>query len=242
MKKIILYLLITIPIFSFAQNEKVTWDYPVKSGSEEWKTLKNQKEKLAICQIPEEILKNISTLELMEICFKYPLIYDALTFHTIQFGMDQLRINFNGFDELMKRDNIADLLIYRYSNFHPKGYNKNWTDIQKGYFSLEIIVTEIFLSQDDVISKMTLPQKKELVQLLLLKQAEKEDKEIYDRMSHISIGFALAKILRSSGFSMEKYTKETKADIEAFSTHGNFQNTQILPYLLESAKEFTLKY
>lgn len=239
--KLLMALILFVPIIAFSQLEQPKWDYPVKPGSEEWKELKNQKERVAICQIPDEILQHISTSELMEICFKYPLIYDALTFHTIQFGIDQLRINFNGVNELIKRDNIVDLLITRYSNFYPKGYNKNWTNVQKGYYSLDITLTELLLSQDDVISQMTLPQKKELVKQLLQKQSEKEDKEIYDSMSHISIGFALARVLQSSGFSIEKISAETKASIEVFATQGNFQNAQNLPYIFESAKEFILK-
>lgn len=48
------------PVFIFGQ----TWDYPVKPGTEEWKKLKTGKEKNEACQIPENVLKKISSHEL----------------------------------------------------------------------------------------------------------------------------------------------------------------------------------
>lgn len=54
-KKIILCLLIIIPVISYFQ-ERATWDFPVKPGTESWKLLKNNPEKVSVCQIPDQIL------------------------------------------------------------------------------------------------------------------------------------------------------------------------------------------
>lgn len=134
MRKIcILLLIIVFPTISFAQNGEVTWDFPVKPGSEEWKALKNQREKLDVCQIPEIILKDISTINLMKLCFSYPLIYDVLAFSSTQTGINELKKNFNGFNEFLQRDDAANLLIDKYQVIQPREYDKNWNDIQKGY-------------------------------------------------------------------------------------------------------------
>lgn len=231
-------LLLALPVLSIAQQE-VAWDYPVKPGSEEWKTLKTQKEKLEICQIPENILKNIPTEELMELCFSYPLIYDVMAFNSTQRGIDEFKNNFNGFNEFVQRKTAADLLIKRYSDIQPRGYDKNWTDVQKGYYSLQIIVTELFLSQNEIINKMTLGQKQGLARELLKKLEEKkDDKELYGKTSQMSIGFALSRILQSSGHQWKKLDEDTKSNIVRFTEHGSFQDVKILPYIVSSSKEF----
>ena len=48
--------------FVFAQQSEVDWDYPIKPGSMEWKKLKNSYKKIKACQIPDEILSNLSIL------------------------------------------------------------------------------------------------------------------------------------------------------------------------------------
>lgn len=237
MKKIPLLFFFLLSITLFGQ-EEVTWDYPVKPGSVEWKRLKNQKEKLEICQIPEDILLNIPTNELMELCFNYPLIYDILAFNSTQMGINELKKNFDGFNALLQRNDVANLLIKRYTDIQPREYDKNWTKIQKGYYSLEIIAMELFLSQNEIIDKMTLPQKQSLVKELLKKMEEKDNKELYGRTSLISIGFTLSRIMQNSGFQWKQINTEAYTGIEEFIKYGNFNNVQILPYVVSNAKEF----
>lgn len=237
MKKIIVLLLLAIPIISFAQ-EKVTWDFPVKPGTNEWKALKNQKEKLDACQIPDDILKDIPTSELMELSFTYPLIYDILAFNSAQAGIDQFKKKFNGFSEFLQHEEAADLLMERYSNIQPRGYSKNWTEIEKGYYSLELIAMELFLSQNEIISKLSTLEKKKLVKELIKKLEEKDDKELYGRLSQMSIGFTLARVIQNAEYNLRETDTKTRNEIESFTEYGNLQNIQILPYLLSNAKEF----
>ncbi len=237
-KGIIIFFFIAVPLTSFAQ-EKVTWDYPVKPGSEEWKALKNQKEKLDICQIPESILENISTISLLNLCFSYPLVYDVLAFNSIQTGMNEFKKNFNGINEFLQRKDAANLLVEKYSKIQPRGYDKNWNDIQKGYYSLEISIIELFLSQDEIINKMTLTEKQDLIKELLKKLEEKEDKELYGIISQMSIVFTLSRILRNLGFRWEQLNEEIESDILKFTEYGSFQDVKILPYIVSSSKEFS---
>lgn len=210
----------------------------MKPGSEEWKALKNQREKLDACQIPDEILKSIPMTELMELCFNYPLIYDILAFNSTQDGIDQFKKNFNGFNEFIQHKEAADLLMERYSNLQPRGYNKNWTDIEKGYFSLNLIATELFLSQNEIISKLSTFKKKELVKELIKKLEEKDYKKLYGRLSQMSIGYTLARVMQNAGYNLRETDTTTRNEIENFMEYGNLQNIQILPYILSNAKEF----
>ena len=80
------------------------WDFPVKSGTAEWKTLKSRDEKIKKCQIPSEILKSLTTQELVEICANYPLNMDAYAYSNISIGMAVVTASFNGYQELFKRN------------------------------------------------------------------------------------------------------------------------------------------
>lgn len=110
MKKIILSLLIAIPLISFVQ-EKVTWDYPVKPGSEEWKSFQSSTEMVEACQIPNNILHAFSTDDLLILCLRYPMFLDIHFANKIQEGLDIIIPSFNGFVELYNRKDCAKVLI-----------------------------------------------------------------------------------------------------------------------------------
>ena len=50
------------------------WDFPVKPGSAEWASFTTSQQMLDACQIPPEILEELSTKELAEICMNYPFL------------------------------------------------------------------------------------------------------------------------------------------------------------------------
>jgi hypothetical protein len=95
--------------------KRVTWDYPVKPGTEEWKQLEGYKAKVDVCQIPERLLTSLSTEELTDICLKYPLLGDIYSFNTLDESMEHLYRNFNGIRELFGRKDAPGELLKRYN-------------------------------------------------------------------------------------------------------------------------------
>lgn len=79
MKKILFFILL-IPMLAFPQTEGAKWNYPVKPGTDAWKSLQNNSEKVQVCQVPNEILTAMSTQELIHICLNYPLLPDIFCF------------------------------------------------------------------------------------------------------------------------------------------------------------------
>ena len=62
--------IITITIihfFAIICHGQFAYEYPIKPGTDQWKALKNQKEKVAACQLPDSILESVSTIELLNI-------------------------------------------------------------------------------------------------------------------------------------------------------------------------------
>ena len=52
------------------------YQYPIVPGTAEWASFKTRMEKVAACQIPESILKNMTTEALVETVMNYPLLVD----------------------------------------------------------------------------------------------------------------------------------------------------------------------
>ena len=105
-----IFLLVFISIDMNAQSIK-SWDYPIKPGTEAWQALSTHEDMLKACQIPAEILKTVSTEELIELCLAYPLLGDIFAYNGIQEGISKVSARFNGLQELFKRKDNASLLF-----------------------------------------------------------------------------------------------------------------------------------
>ena len=130
MKKIILFLLIVMPFFSFAQNEKVTWDYPIKPGSKEWLAVSDFSKRLELLNIPAPLLKKMSTEELVKSCLNYPEYRLIFTRNDLQSGYNFIRSSFNGFVELESRPDAGKELVKVYAGYKPDGFDLNATDLE----------------------------------------------------------------------------------------------------------------
>ena len=67
-------------VCSVLMPQDIKWDYPVKPGSKEWQQLTTQELKVRACQIPDELLSQISTKDLVELCLNYPLLMNVTFF------------------------------------------------------------------------------------------------------------------------------------------------------------------
>lgn len=72
------------------------YDYPVKGGTEEWKSFTNLNEMLEACQISESILKKMSTAGLVETVLNYPLLGNMFAYNFPQQGFEAATAQFNG--------------------------------------------------------------------------------------------------------------------------------------------------
>lgn len=121
-KKYILLLVlfvIIIGIFNFYSKEKDSYsiteayEYPVLPGSDEWNELLSLEERVAVCQIPENILYEMSTDALVESVVSCPIISFMFAHNTVEFGFNQVKGYYNGLNELCERkDANAELRYY----------------------------------------------------------------------------------------------------------------------------------
>lgn len=97
-----------------------SWDYPIKPGSEEWSNFIDYESKVNACQIPEIVLKTLSTEELFNLVLEYPLLNNIYVFNDVDEGIKRLFDNFNGIRELALRKNVSNL----FTDSYEKSMNK----------------------------------------------------------------------------------------------------------------------
>jgi hypothetical protein len=145
----VLSLLTCVLNAQIAISEKVTWDYPVKPGSEEWRKFTSNEEMVKVCQIPKNVLSSLSTEDLAELCLKYPLLYDVFAFENLNHGLDKLFDDFNGIRELYKRTDVSSCLTERYvrkvQDF--SFLDRKVSDLEKGYFIMSVSSLEVLLAR-----------------------------------------------------------------------------------------------
>lgn len=226
-KKMILLTMLVCPILIFGQ----AWDYPVKPGTEEWKSLKSHCEKISVCQIPNETLKNCSTEDLLEICLNYPLSFDFYAHNSLKVGIDSVKNNFNGLKELFNRkDNFSVLRKFINLSLIQNKVSLEKTTEAKGEIIHRYSLIECFLSYDVFINNASRKElefiKDEAGKLLDYKL---KNKTLFSFYSNTASALLLGKSIKKTHPDI-KFTKDT----ELFLEYGELKNNIIFQELLKN--------
>lgn len=136
--------------------------YSISPGTKEWKGYKNANDRKKVLQIPEEYLKDISTQELLDVCLEYPYLVDLMCYNTLREGFNAVLKDFNGFRELIKRDDLSNLCLSQLKNL-PKRFGavSSLDSFQRGKFAYQTFVLDLILLHDSVFSKISESKKED---------------------------------------------------------------------------------
>jgi hypothetical protein len=143
----------------FSQQVSGPYEFPIKPGSEEWKAFTTINQMVEACQIPQSLLRSMTTADLLETCLEYPIYIDLLAFDNKQRGFEHITAGFNGLQELLKRNDVGTAAVEKYRTLDPDAVD----DATKWHYSKQFFYLEILLAQDTVITKLS---KNERIQLL----------------------------------------------------------------------------
>ena len=90
------------------------WVFPVQPGTPEWRKL-SVRQRLESCQIPEEVIKGMSTDALLETVLHNPYIIDIMAYSTLEQGIERTSLKIPALKELLERSNVR-LAIRRYES------------------------------------------------------------------------------------------------------------------------------
>jgi len=161
------------PAFA-SKNTNDAYDFSVKPGTEKWKAFDDSREMLKACQVPEQILRKMSTAGLVKTVMNQPLFWSTIMFHTktpdsagMQWGFNVLVSQFNGIQELLKRRDAGTELLLKYRSIPlPK---KEASDTEIGDYLFYCYSFEILFAQGYIRAGLTETQLEELRKELLAK-------------------------------------------------------------------------
>lgn len=246
MKTSIIYILLSFLSFflSGCLKEKVehtcniahvidAYDYPVKPGMPSWSLLDTSHEMDSVLQIPDNVLNNISTEGLIETSLNYPRFGDLYFLDDYQLAFEILTEHFNGFQELLKRDDAAEKLIYRYELMYPGCNDNNWPSVNGpgSSTSFSFAYIEIIIAQYGILSQLDKVKIKTLLKDTLIKYDEKNqyNYSVFSKKHTVLIAGRIMYLADYTPF-IEEYNKNinVKNFIDKVILNSNFETLELV--------------
>lgn len=213
---------------AFAQKSNAPYNFPVKPGSEKWESFKTVSDMYAACQVPADVLSNLSTAALIQTCLHYPASSILLIHATPQMSFDEWKQHFNGVAALLARKDAPAQLLEFYKTVDVKGYRQFRTEIEKGGYTFLLMMIDAIVVQDEIVGKMDAAQKKQLLAITLSNYNAITADNLYGFVNHASTGRIIVKLAAALGDEATRSMTSSKsmqefvatgavADQEAFS-------------------------
>jgi hypothetical protein len=173
-----------IVIFSLAAcvvnaqtKEKVTWDYPIKPDTEPRSQFKSMEEMYQACQVPDNVLKQLDTESLVDICLIFPAPPLFPLFNYPQQAFMTYYSNFNGIRELFERKDAGRYLLKKYAKMSFSDFNPLWELYQQGEFISHYKFVEAIIAQPQIIASLDAKDRRTLLKETIRKIDEKLAKD-----------------------------------------------------------------
>jgi hypothetical protein len=238
MKKIQLLLFSLTFISLTAQVSTSGWDFPVKPGSEKWKSLKSHTEMVEICQIPDNLIHSLSTKDLIDVCLNYPLFFSLTAFNNMQEGFEQVSTEFNGFKELYQRKDFGKELFILYQNIRIDDVKTLSTNLDKGRYMFRTFYLELMLAQNNVFNNLSNTELNELLVESFQKAKQKQESK-YSVFQIQASYLVIGRILDFNKYDGFVRKVATKPDVyAAFLKRVFLEDKGILTEIENSATEY----
>jgi len=225
-------MLFLCPLSLFGQN----WDYPIKPGTVEWKKM-NYKKKVKLSQPNPNLIKSLSTIELMSYCLDYPFNKDILLFNNPNDGFRVVFESSTVWQEFIKREDAKKVFVYFYKKhslddlFKTNNINMRNHELFNQYF------LEKIASETSFITQLNASDKKNLMSVLLDKhKAKKKYPNEYYGFAYNSSLSVIIKILKS-----ENIESKSISNFKITTHNERHVNTELDEKIVNSAQEFLKK-
>ncbi len=214
------------------------WNYPVRPGTEEWKKLGTYSERLNAFNIPDSILKVMSTKNLVKTCLNYPWWILITSRDNNQAGYTYLKSVFNGFQELENRKDAGQELFARYEKMDPQNIVTYESSVEQGMIIFQFAFIEILLSQSGILQNIPNDLLKSLVRKTI---SVYERKTItFDKYSYFGVSTSCLILSRSIELNnqpeffrlLNKYP-----DLKRLNDGGISNNLELLEQIVSESKQ-----
>ncbi|MDR1380604.1 MAG: hypothetical protein LBJ47_03890 [Tannerella sp.] len=198
MKKIynVIVILLMSGLYIHGQSiESDRYDFPVKQGSREWAGFESIEKRITALQIPETVIRNISTEGLLETCLAFPYLINVFFSDNYQMGFESLVKEFNGFSELLNRPDMTKVLLKKYESLSTELTGiRLLNDVEQGRLTFRHFVLELMLAQDVTLKNLRPEQEKQLF-LLSMEHGKIKDRysDIFSNLNSVPTNLLYAK-------------------------------------------------
>jgi hypothetical protein len=238
-------LMLKVPFPSVVQTDSIqaacasdAYDFPIKPGTDGWKAFTTHDEMLEACQIPEDILKNMSTKGLVETVLEYPLLGDMMAYNSIQHGFEAVASQFNGLPELLSRKDAGTELLAVYNKMNPLDIEENWGDVQKGAYTFSIANVEILLAQNEILHNLSEIQLEDLTAEARLKYTAKQQSAVYGQTGQEFSIWLMGKALQRVNYLPFQRQIDQDAAMQNFLGSGFCATGIVLNEIVSNAERF----
>lgn len=167
------------------------------------------------------MLSSLSTEALIESYLNYTILGDFMIFSTLQQGVEKLKENFNGADELLQLKDVGKKLLEKYQAMSAASIDPSWSLVEKGEYSFKMMAIEILLAQENVLSLLDPSSIKYLLKLAQDKLDEKKkNQEIYGYQSYCTIAWIIVRTLKKENHTFRKLNAEQEAQYQSLVNEG----------------------
>ena len=222
------------------------YTYPLKAGTDEWRSLSVQ-ERHERLQLSDNLLGSMRTEDLIEVCLEYPFAIDFFAFDDFQTGLMALYNEFNGFRELLSRDDLVEpFLLFLDVNWQKAELMKGRESLEIGMYTLLSVVFKYMLAQDAVINQMSRSQIRRMLDTCMRNnEIELSDTEMWSGVNHDATWYIYIKVIHNKGGFPYKDNRE-KRMVNAYVEHPNYylfeEEGDVYLLLTDDFMERVMKY
>jgi hypothetical protein len=229
MRKLILLICFCFFIaISIAQQIDTPYVYQITPATVDWKQFQSREEMAAVLMIPVDIVERMSTKALVTTCMNFPMFKDLYFFNDIQTGFTTLKSSFNGFQELLKREDAGFELLAVYKQMHPEEYDKAGDDILKSDFTFKFVQIEMFIAQEEIVNTLSENLERELLTEAALKYDSKKKAGIFSGFSLSPSVLIIGRILNKNNQLQELKSQIAENAVGRFLISGTADRMEIL--------------
>ena len=147
-----------------------SYQYPIVPGTEEWASLTTSEEMVEALQVPESVLKDMTTQAVVQAIWEHPMLFEIIfgSDGKYQFFFELLFSKNNAYLELVNRKDAGAALLDRLILADPL----------PPFLSCETHILEIMISQIDFLSQLGDCEKRKIAEIAFRNYELRENDEI----------------------------------------------------------------
>ena len=206
------------PLKPVTRSGELSWDYPIKPGMESWNSLATEEERIAVVQVPENILATLSPEEVVGLCITFPSFGHFTAWNTPQEGFVVMLSRYNILRHILSCNDVGGSLIAAYKDAGMTGFRT--LPYSNEFWSLKLLYLELVLSQKEILQSMTPDEKFELITEARSKYFEKISNENFAGLPEMLFSFRImVSILDVEGYP-ELMASPNRETITEFISSG----------------------